>query len=386
MPAPSRRPARRPWQPMALAASLVAAPSAAAAQQEPPARPTARLEYAAEAEACPNAAAFRREVATRLGYDPFVDEAGVVVRASIARGPTGLVGRVATADGAGHTLGGREISAPGLRCVDLVEAMAVATALAMEATPADPPPPPAATPPAASPAAMPPPEPPPREPYVAVRRASLDALGTAAAFTRLEATLAGEAADDRSVGVALGIVGGALGAVLIGLGTYALVRGDDRGAVGASLVTAGGGLVGGVILANVGAGGTASEVLAQLRAARDRGDAPSDAIVQAERTWARYADRHESLRLREGIVGISLGVLGAGGCAVGALDRDTSSPGFTVCMVAGAGFAFYGAWRLARRDAIERGWVQYQRARTPVVVPLATPAPSGATLGVAVTW
>ncbi len=204
MPASPRPHARRPWRSIAL----VAAPSTTAARQEPPARPTARLEYTAEAEACPNAAAFRREVATRLGYDPFVAEASVVVRATVARGAAGLVGRVATFDGEGRALGGRELGAPGLRCVDLVEAMAVTTAL-----------------------------------------------------RRLEATLADEAADDRGTGIALGIAGGTLGAVLVGLGTYALVSDGDRDAAGYSLLVAGGGLAAGVVLANVSTGGSAAELL-----------------------------------------------------------------------------------------------------------------------------
>ncbi len=404
MPGPTSRPPelfarharRNTLRAITTALAVVLAPAVVRAQESAATRATARLEYRAEGDTCPDEAAFRLEVATRLGYDPFTPDAGALVRASVTRDATRLVARVATLDASGRPLGGREISTPGLRCRDLVEALAVTVGLAFEAQAIPAGAPTAATPPAAAaPAPTLPPAPPPeaspsassRDPYIAVRRASLEALGASAALRRLEVTLEADASEDVGVGVAFAIGAGALGATLLGMGSYALA--DDssvHAGDGVPLLAVGASLVVVALVANIPWSGASQDVLDQIRADRVNGIAPLDAVARAERTWANLSAAHKRRRITEGVVGLGLGAVSSTAGAIALLDEREASTGLYLALTGGATLALYGLWRLARPDPIERSLTRYERARAPVIVPLATPAPSGATLGVAVTW
>ncbi|MBK7864175.1 MAG: hypothetical protein IPJ65_37385 [Archangiaceae bacterium] len=113
----------------ALAASLCVAALAWADNA------TVRMEYqrGGGAEACPDEQSLRDRVTARLGYDPFRAAAPLHLRLSIARAAAaGLVGRLEVLGAAGETLRQREISSEKTDCVEIAEALTLATSLAID--------------------------------------------------------------------------------------------------------------------------------------------------------------------------------------------------------------------------------------------------------------
>lgn len=143
------------WRPAltTLALALLASPARA---DEAPARPTTRLAYERAASACPDEAELRREVAQRLGYDPFAVVATSRVRVSLAEDPPrGFRGVVSHEDGAGQVLGARELQSSD--CRELVASIALTVVILLDPK-GRPTTPPAAPPPVApAPVALPPP-------------------------------------------------------------------------------------------------------------------------------------------------------------------------------------------------------------------------------------
>jgi hypothetical protein len=125
--------------------------------------PTARLVYVRPLalDSCPDEAAVRNAVASRLGYDPFVDDGPRTVTARILASGRGLRYEVALLDGAAAQRGGkRELSTPGGDCGELASAMELAISIAIDpmvATRAAPAPPPPTPQPQPQPPAPPPP-------------------------------------------------------------------------------------------------------------------------------------------------------------------------------------------------------------------------------------
>src|SRR5580658_7755914 len=98
------------------------------------ATPSARLVYSRGpgAESCPDEAALRKAVASRVGYDPFFAWAEKTIVASLLRvDPKGFVARVHLVDGAGVEHGSRELRSD-QTCADLLDAAALAIAIAID--------------------------------------------------------------------------------------------------------------------------------------------------------------------------------------------------------------------------------------------------------------
>jgi len=110
---------------------LVAA-GRASAFADPPT--TVRLVYirAAGAERCPDEAAVRAGVAARLGRDPFRADADKIVHAILAGTAGGMAGKIEVRDLAGASLGAREISVGETDCAELVAAVELAIAIAVD--------------------------------------------------------------------------------------------------------------------------------------------------------------------------------------------------------------------------------------------------------------
>jgi hypothetical protein len=148
-----------------VAASAVTERSAFAA-------PTSKLVYSrtSDAASCPDEGALRRAVAARVGYDPFFPYAPRTIVASLSRREHAFVATVDLVDENGVSQGARELRAQG-ECGELLDAVALAIAIAIDpellsqpAPPAPPPPSPEAPAPTA-PAPPPPPaqvQPPPQ--------------------------------------------------------------------------------------------------------------------------------------------------------------------------------------------------------------------------------
>ena len=115
------------------------------------AAPTARLVYsrAPGAESCADEEALRRAVAARIGYDPFFPWATKTVIAGMAPwAPAGFVASVDLVDEHGMAHGARALRTEG-SCDELLDAVALTIAIAIDPLslaprPASPPPPPAA--------------------------------------------------------------------------------------------------------------------------------------------------------------------------------------------------------------------------------------------------
>jgi hypothetical protein len=110
----------------AIAGVLLSAGRAAAA-------PTGRLVYsrAPGAESCPDEAMLRRSVAARVGYDPFFPWAKRTVVANLARRSRDFVAIVSLVDEQGVAHGDRELRTSG-DCAELLDAMALAIAIAID--------------------------------------------------------------------------------------------------------------------------------------------------------------------------------------------------------------------------------------------------------------
>lgn len=143
-----------------------------AADEGPPRAPPARLVYtrARGTERCPDQAALRAAVASRLGYDPFRDQADRAIVARVQRASKKLEGSVEMRDGHGVVAGARRLSAELEDCDELVAAMALAISIAIDPRSALRPPSPSAPLPPSAPPSLPPPTapPPPAEPAPSV--------------------------------------------------------------------------------------------------------------------------------------------------------------------------------------------------------------------------
>ncbi len=97
------------------------------------AAPTGRLVYsrAPGAESCADEATLRRSVAARVGYDPFFPWAKRTVVANLARQSRDFVAVVSLVDEEGVAHGGRELRTSG-DCAELLDATALAIAIAID--------------------------------------------------------------------------------------------------------------------------------------------------------------------------------------------------------------------------------------------------------------
>jgi hypothetical protein len=112
------------------------------------AAPTSRLVYSrsSDADSCPDEQALRRAVAARVGYDPFFAWATRTIVASITRSNRAFVATVDLIDESGVSHGARTLHAEG-ECGELLDAVALAIAIAIDpqslsrpSTPGAPPP------------------------------------------------------------------------------------------------------------------------------------------------------------------------------------------------------------------------------------------------------
>jgi hypothetical protein len=122
--------------PMSIRIALAATALFAGVAWTPPARatPSARLVYSrgAGTDECPDETALRRAVALRVGYDPFFSWADKTIVASVLRAqPRGFVVRVHLVDREGIEHGTRELGTDG-KCADLLDAAALAIAIAID--------------------------------------------------------------------------------------------------------------------------------------------------------------------------------------------------------------------------------------------------------------
>lgn len=97
-------------------------------------RPSARLAYVRlpGAESCPGLTDARSAVVTRLGYDPFRDEAGDLIEVFVERQARGLRARLQLKNAAGVVRGRRELSSHAGDCSELSNALALAIAIAVD--------------------------------------------------------------------------------------------------------------------------------------------------------------------------------------------------------------------------------------------------------------
>jgi len=111
-----------------LLAWLLVWPRIAAAEHA-----SVRLAYDGVEGACSDPSELRAEVAGRLGYDPFVESAGVdTISVQIRRAGIGLEGTFERRNAAHHPLGRRAISSRRGDCSELTSALAVGIAIAID--------------------------------------------------------------------------------------------------------------------------------------------------------------------------------------------------------------------------------------------------------------
>jgi hypothetical protein len=117
-----------------LFAILLGAQARADEEKAPPHRGLARLRYtrARGAERCPDERTLARAVASRLGYDPFRDQAPRTVVAYVRASGGALQGTVTLIDAAGTASGDRRLVAAGGDCAELVASMALAISIAID--------------------------------------------------------------------------------------------------------------------------------------------------------------------------------------------------------------------------------------------------------------
>ncbi len=118
----------------AFALAVFASRADAQSSAPPSSTPSVRMQYArdAGAERCADEQSLRSAVTTRLGYDPFRDDAVRIVTATIGRAPRGLRGRVEVREADGAVAGSREIVSARNDCGELVSAMALAISIAID--------------------------------------------------------------------------------------------------------------------------------------------------------------------------------------------------------------------------------------------------------------
>lgn len=116
--------------------------------------PEVRLDYrrSEEAVACPDEQALRRNVAERLGYDPFSDKAARTLKTRIDRVGGELTAELVLLAPDGSIQGRRTLHSSGTDCAELASSVALAVAIAVDPLVVTrPPPPPEPTPPPAPP-------------------------------------------------------------------------------------------------------------------------------------------------------------------------------------------------------------------------------------------
>jgi hypothetical protein len=128
------------------------------------ASPTARLVYArgAGASSCPDEEVLRAAVATRLGFDPFFPWARQTVVVLVSKAPEGYVAHVEVVDDTNTAHGTRQLGGGDMTCEGLLDAVALAITIALEA----PEPPPRRDSDVATEAVPTPAEPPQRSPVI----------------------------------------------------------------------------------------------------------------------------------------------------------------------------------------------------------------------------
>jgi hypothetical protein len=101
--------------------------------------PSSRLVYAraSGAESCPAEPEVRKEVATRLGYDPFFPWAQRTIVVQVARGSKGLRATVQLVDADGMVKGGRELASTADDCDELMRSVALNVSIAIDPDSAD---------------------------------------------------------------------------------------------------------------------------------------------------------------------------------------------------------------------------------------------------------
>jgi hypothetical protein len=101
--------------------------------------PSSRLVYARGegAQRCPEETALRREVAARLGYDPFFPAAERTIVVVVAAEGVDLKAKVFLIDTSGVVQGLREFNGPAERCAELVHAAALSISIAIDPAQAD---------------------------------------------------------------------------------------------------------------------------------------------------------------------------------------------------------------------------------------------------------
>jgi hypothetical protein len=96
--------------------------------------PSSRLVYSRDrgAERCPDEDVVRREVASRLGYDPFFPTADRAIIAEVKPAPKGFRATVHLVDKTGIVRGKRELHSPGRDCAELLKSIALAISIAID--------------------------------------------------------------------------------------------------------------------------------------------------------------------------------------------------------------------------------------------------------------
>lgn len=177
------------------------------------AAPTSKLVYSrsSDAEACPDEQALRREVAARVGYDPFFAWAKRTIVAGITRREGAFVATVDMIDEDGVSHGARELRTEG-ECRELLDAVALAIAIAIDPQSLSRPAPPPAPPPPSQPAdeihpetAGPPPTARPEADTLPHRAPSTGAPTTTAFEVSAGAVASGGVAPTLAAGLALGV-------------------------------------------------------------------------------------------------------------------------------------------------------------------------------------
>jgi hypothetical protein len=97
-------------------------------------RASARLVYVVSEDAtgCPERPAVVTAIDSRLGYDPFVEPANLIVSMAIRRIGESLVGTIRTSDAKKSQLGGKDFQVDAQRCEELVAEMVLAACLAVD--------------------------------------------------------------------------------------------------------------------------------------------------------------------------------------------------------------------------------------------------------------
>ena len=97
---------------------------------------SARLSWAREpgAESCPELRTVQQEVAAHLGYEPFDENAALVIAARLAPDGPALLGTIEVSRGDGTPLGRRELRSSTGDCAELSAAMQLAIAIVIDAS------------------------------------------------------------------------------------------------------------------------------------------------------------------------------------------------------------------------------------------------------------